>query len=295
MEELINYLLLAVIVVFITGQTILKKVYNKRRDTGVFLFGAMTAFFALTVFVAFNRTWSFRPEMLIPAIAFAIAYASATLFSVIAIKHGSLAITSLITSYSLLLPGFYGIFFLNEEVTWKLILGIALLAVSLFLTNYEKSDKSLDPSKKNNVSWIWIVCVSIAFLGNGMCSTVQKAAGVSGFDRAEMNIVMIIALAMVSVTLFVFSALSAERKKWKHCFKAGTVIAIISGFMNGAVNLLVIVLNPRMNASVMFPIISGGGLVLIFIYSIVVYRERFRISQWLGFGIGLISVVLLNV
>ena len=294
MGELINYLLLAVIVVFITGQSVLKKVYNGRCETGVFLFSSMTSLCAMLVFVVSNRTWSFRPEMFIPASAFAIAYASSSLFTMLAIKYGSLAITSLITSYSLLLPGFYGIFFLKEEVTWKLIVGIVLLAISLFLTNYKKSDKSPEDSTNKRLSWLWVF-VTIAFVGNGMCSTVQKAAAVSGFNEGEMKVVMILALAMVSVILFIFSALSAERKEWKRCFKAASPIAIVSGLMNGAVNLLVIVLNPRMNASVMFPIISGGGLVLIFLYSMIVYKEKFRPAQWVGFGVGLVSIVLLNI
>ena len=256
----------------------------------------MIAFFALVVFVAVNRNWSFRPEMLIPATAFALAYAAGTAFAVMAIKYGSLAITSLVMSYSLLVPGFFGIIFLNEAITWKLIVGVVLLAVSLFLTNYEKKEKDAEigEKEKKKISWKWVLFVVLAFVGNGLCSTVQKAAGVNGFSESEMNVVMIIALSMVTVVLFIVSAFSAERKEWKLCFKAGSVPALVSGLMNGAVNYLIIVLNPRMNASVMFPIISGGGLVLIFLYSTLIDRERFRPAQWIGFGVGLVSVILLN-
>ena len=292
MNNLINYLLLALIVVFVTAQNILKKVYNKKCNTGVYLYSAMISFFALLFFIAVNREWSFRPQMLIPAAFFALAYASATVFAVVAIKYGSLAITSLVISYSLLIPCFYGIFFLGESISWLLIVGVILLAISLFLTNHEKSN---DLSEKKSFSLKWVIFCVLAFVGNGMCSTVQKAAGVNGFSSSDLNMIMIIALAMVAVVLFVISACTSERKEWKACFKAGTVPALASGIMNGAVNYMVLVLNTRLAASVMFPIISGGGLVLVFLYSTVIDKERFRVSQWIGFGIGLISIVLLNI
>ena len=280
-----NYLLLLLIVVFCTGQNITKQLYNRRCTGGVYYFSGMIALFAMLFFVVTNRDWSFRPQQLIPAAAFALAYASATLFMVLAIKHGSLALTSLFNSYSLLIPSFYGILFLKEPVGWPLILGFILLAISLWLTNYQKSSTP--------ISIVWVIFVLLAFLGNGMCSTVQKAEQ-QVFAQSEQNMIMILALGMVAIILLGISLCTRERTEWKSCSAAGIPLALLCGLMNGAVNALVIYLNQRLPASVMFPVISAGVLILIMPYSVFVCRERFSRNQWLGFAAGVASVILLN-
>jgi hypothetical protein len=41
-------------------------------------------------------------------------------------------------------------------------------------------------------------------------------------------------------------------------------------------------------------VVSGGGLLLIFLWSVVIKREKFTIPQYIGYGLGVISLVLLN-
>ncbi|MBQ9131529.1 MAG: EamA family transporter [Clostridia bacterium] len=280
-----HYALLFLIVVFCTGQNVLKQKYNSHCTGGVYFFSGMIALFAMLFFMAVNRDWTFRPGQLIPAAAFAAAYAAATLCAVLAIKHGSLALTSLFISYSLLIPCFYGILFLQEPVGWTLILGFILLAISLWLTNYQKSSQP--------ISVKWLLLVLLAFLGNGMCSTVQKAEQ-QVFAQSEQNMIMILALGMVALILLGISLFSKERTQWKDCYRAGVPLALLCGLMNGGVNALVLYLNQHLPASVMFPVISAGGLILIMPYSILVCRERFSTRQWIGFAAGVASVVLLN-
>ncbi len=63
---------------------------------------------------------------------------------------------------------------------------------------------------------------------------------------------------------------------------------------NGLVNLLVLYLNGRMSASILFPLISGGSMVLILLWSLLVRKERFSARQTVGFLLGILSIVLLN-
>ena len=71
-------------------------------------------------------------------------------------------------------------------------------------------------------------------------------------------------------------------------------IAAICGVFNGLTNFLVLVLNGKLPASVMFPVISAGGIVFIFLYSLFVYREKFKLTQIIGFVLGVGAIVLLN-
>ena len=224
--------------------------------------------------------------------------ASATFFAVLAIRHGSLAKSCLIISFSLLVPSFYGLLFLHEKITTELILGTLLLIVSLILINYEKEEITEDgenekkASKKASLQWY--IFVALAFLGNGMCSTVQKAKQ-ENYGTAGDNLFMIVALAIVAVLMFVLAFCTREeRTTIRETIHHGFLWAILCGLANGLTNYLVILLNLRLPASTLFPVISSGSLVLSFLYSIFVVREKFSTRQYIGFLIGVVSIVLLN-
>ena len=165
------------------------------------------------------------------------------------------------------------------------IIGLALLFISLALINFEKKGTE----RKINAKWIFFVL--IGFIGNGMCTVVQKIQqdAFSGGFKSEF---MIMALAIV-FTSFALIALFAERKQLAQSFK-GSKWFVLRGLFNGLVNLLVMVLSARMNVSIMFPFISAGGVILTFIISRLIYKEKFSSKQYMGFVLGVLAVITLN-
>jgi multidrug transporter EmrE-like cation transporter len=134
--------------------------------------------------------------------------------------------------------------------------------------------------------------VLFAFIGNGACSTVQKLQQIASGGRYK-NEMMILALLIV-ITVMVLLAGCTERKQALDHLKIGARYFILCGAANGAVNLLVMILSGRMPVSLMFPIISAGGIVATFIISTVFYKEKLSRPQLVGFILGTVSVVLLN-
>lgn len=282
------YLLLSIAALAVTGQNIFKQKFNDKCKSGTFFFTGMIAVFAMIFFIAINRDSYYSAKLILPSAAFALSYASATFFAVLAIRYGSLAKSCLIISFSLLVPSFYGILFLREPVSLELILGTVLLIVSLFLINYEKEETEEKASLK------WYVFVFLAFMGNGLCSTVQKAKQQIHGTEGD-NLFMIVALAMVAVLMFILAFCSREeRTTVKETIRHGFLWAILCGVANGLTNYLVILLNLELPASTLFPVISSGSLVLSFLYSVFVVREKFSTRQYIGFLIGVVSIVLLN-
>lgn len=294
------YILLLLTVFFCSYQNVLKKEYNKRCSGGIFCYSGLICLSALAVFAVANRDFDITPKLLGYAAAFSVAYAAATVCMVLAFRYGSLAISSLIISYSLLIPTIYGVIFLKEPIGVTMIVGFALLIVSLLLTNFpQKKNAELveKEEKKKSHTLLWIIALAISFVGNGMCSTIQtmeKQAFVGVGENPQTNLFMILALAINTIVMFGIS-LFTERSEIKTVFKKTWWIAVICGLMNGLTNLLVIYLNPpRLPASVLFPVISGGGIVFTFLYAMIVYREKFKPIQIVGFVLGVGSIVLLN-
>ena len=285
-----NYFLLFLTALFIVFQKVIQDRYNSRCRSGVFLFSGMISFFAMCFFMAVNRNWVWSSELIIPAVSFGLSYAAATVFVVLAIKCGSLAKTTLITSYSLLVPAFAGLIILREPLGIPMIAGMILLVLSLWLTNHRK--KTAD-APKEKISLKWLVFVLLGFIGNGMCSTVQKLA--PHYLGADVNLTLstIAALGLSTAVLIAASFLTKETDL-KSTLRVGGPLSLFCGLFNGAVNYLAIYLNQFIPASVMFPVLSAGELILIVPYSLLVRREKFTAAQWIGFGVGVVSVVLLN-
>ena len=132
-----------------TVQNVFRKQFSLRCQGGDYFFSTMVSFFALLFFLLTADRISFSNEILPYSVGFAAVYALATVCLGLAIKTGSLAITSLIISYSLIIPTLYGFVFLNEKTTILKCGGILLLLISLFLVRAKAQgeEKSAKPTK----------------------------------------------------------------------------------------------------------------------------------------------------
>ena len=279
-------IILIFIIIGCTLQSVVKKMYNKRVSGGAFTFSAGSSAIALVFFlITSGGKLNFTSDFIPYSIGFAVTFSAATVFSFLAIVEGSLALTSLVTSYSLLIPTVYGLIALHEPIDFKLILGILLLMVSLLLINIESK------GEKKKLTWKWAIYVLLAFVGNGGCSLVQKVQQIQ-FEGQYKNEFMIVAYG-ISVVALLASAIFYD-KKVLYYLKTGWYCWVANGAFNGLVNLLVMVLAMTMAASVMFPLISAGGIVATFFVSLLVYKERFSVAQTIGLLLGIGSVVLLN-
>ena len=267
-------------------QSVAKKIFNQKSDgRGAYLFTAVSVLAAAAFFVvAGEKPYHFQWAWVPYSLGFAVSYGMASIGTFLAIQYGSMSLTSLATSYSLIIPTLYGLLFLNEQGGFFLYLGLVLLMISLVLINTKKGDMA--------ISFKWAVFALIAFLGNGICSTVQKMQQIA-FDGAAKNEFMIVALLVVAAFLFLIS-LKGERQSWKPCLEKGLLWMVICGVTNGAVNLFVMILSGKMATSVMFPLISAGGILLTTFVGTLAFREKLTLKQYIGVFLGAGAVVFLN-
>ena len=104
---------------------------------------------------------------------------------------------------------------------------------------------------------------------------------------------MLLALAVVAVILFGLALFIERETLWLH-LKRGFVWYGLCGSANGLVNLLVLALSLSVPASVMFPIVSAGGILLTTLLSVTMYKEKLSRNQLIGLGLGIAAIVALN-
>ncbi len=288
---MLTILLTVADVIGISLQNVLKKGYDNRSSSpGVFYFGAVMSVSAMLVFLVSGiGTLRFLPEVLPYSIVFAVSYFAAMMGQFLALRYGPLSLTTLIASYSLLLPTLYGLIFLHDDISPLFFPGLALLILSLLLIYLKRNREKTNTS----VSWKWIVFLIIGFVGNGMCSIVQKMQQIS-MEGQFKNELMIYALLLITV-LMLLSGRILERGQFRTTLREGWKFAVPCGLCNGIVNLLTMVLAGMMAASVEFPILSAGSLLVTFLFSVCLYREKLSLRQWIGAATGVASIILLSV
>lgn len=291
-----NSLYLFIIVLGIAIQSIAMKEHNKRVGGGFFTFTVAATFSGFLMMLIYSGgNLNFNIETISFAALFSVLFAVSILFHTFALSVGPLSLTALILSYSLLVPTFYGVFVYDEKLTGLSIAGIAFLAVSIYMTNFKKS---IENPKAATLSKKWYIYVGLAFLGNGFCSVTQRAHQLY-CDGQFGKEFMVIAFGLAALWLLPFMIKNEMRKKNSWQFKNTLTKCWLWFFLDAlgvlVVNMLVIKLSVRMNASIMFPVISAGEILSVAAFSLLLYKERLSKMQIIGVIIGVIAVVFLNI
>ena len=283
---MIPYLLLLCSPIVSCGQSIAQKQYNLRsRSPNVILFSALTTLCALAFFlVSSGLRLDFDSRVLPYSLAFAVSYAAAWVGTVLALRYGSLALSSLIVSFSLIFPTLYGVL-LGEAVSGRLAVGIALLLAALALVNLKRGEA------RQPLSWKWGVCVGAAFLGNGVCSVasnMQKRALGEAYAHEFMICALLAAFVLLmAAALFKSHGIRAELRN-------ALPYAAANGVCNALLNLIILTLIGRLPNTVLYPTNSALNMVFTFLLAHFAYRERFSAAQYAGYALGVVSVALLN-
>lgn len=286
MRPMLYYLLLLCVPVVSCCQSVAQKQYNlKTEKPNIILFSAFTSIIALCFFLITSRLQLNFDARLIPySLGFAVSYAAAWVGTVFAVRYGLMAISSLIISCSLIFPTVYGVIN-GEQLTAKIVIGVALLMAALVLVNlrFERRDK---------FSMKWLMWVLIALVGNGICSIMQNMQKRNLGDSYAHEF-MIIALAAASIMLLALSGI------FRPGFIASAKICVpysaANGVANALVNLMQITLIGNIPNTILYPTNAALGMVFTFLLAFLRYKERFSRAQYLGYILGMASIILLNI
>lgn len=250
------------------------------------LFAAILSFVAMLFFILRSGfKFDFSAEILPYSVVFAVTYATATSGTIYAVTYGALSMTSLIISYSVLVPAIFGIAFLNERPHKTAYVGIILVCISLYLVSGK--------DEKQPLSLKWLIAVIAAFWGNGICSATQKYEQ-AVFNGGYKNEFMIAALFIASVLLFAVSRTGAKHRLRDELRDCG-FFPLASGIANGINNLLVMIMAGIFPATRLYPTLTAYGMTLTYIISRFMFNEKLTKKQTAGYITGAVSIIFLNI
>ncbi len=288
------YLYLIGAVIFVASESITGGLYNSRNSgiNGASSLYSLIKISSVFLFwsVLFFLDFKIGAGVIWYAVLFAFCFALCSNVIIRALKTGPILLTSLFLQLSLIGTTTWGFFFWDTQFTVLVAVGLILVVIAIVLCLY--SGKNVNVNEK--ISLKWIIYVVLMFLSNAGCSIVQKTQQLD-FGGEYGNFLMWVASG-ISVIFCLVVYLKDDHSRFKVIFKSSGYIPIISGVLNGGLNLFVILLATSiLSPSLIYPVIGVGGLIIMTLFSTIVFKEKMRWWQWVGIVLGMTSVAILSI
>lgn len=285
-----GYLLILLFTACNLGESIVVKGYAKRHGSGGMLMNAVIALFSCMFFLITDKGDFYVPPSMLPlALISCTLYAAGFYFTFLAFRIGPYGLTRLISSFSLLFPIFYGIFFLKEETGALTYIGIAMIFTAMFLVNLK--GKNAAAKEEGDISLKWLVYLLISVAANGFISILLKLQQ-NMFDNACTNEFQFISIGGAFVLMAVIGIIM-DRDKLGGILKRGSLYGVGAGLFNGAKNFISPFIYLYLPLSTCAPVTTGVGMVAAFIVAMLLYKEKYTPVQLIGVLLGVAAVVLL--
>lgn len=286
------YVYLILSVFMSASSSIFGKLFNRKNDQ----FKDSAALYNFFIMISVCLGWgllyagdfSFEASVLWYSALFAFCYTVCNIGIINALKYGPTTLTSLLISLSLIVTTIWGFIFWNAKLTGVVIIGLILVACSIFLCLYSKEKEA----KKVSIKWLFYV--AIAFLGNAGCSIVQRTQQMK-YNGLHGNQLMLFATgASAIVCLLIY--LNSDRSDSPKMIKKSGWIPVCAGICNLVLNVFVMKLAvTELSPSLIYPVIGVGSLAVVTVFSLVLFKEKMWLRQWIGVVVGAVAVVLLSI
>lgn len=273
----------------IVAASVTQLVANKRFGK---LGGSAPAFNALKALSAFVLMGIMSlPQMTLhgPTILYGGLYGVALCLSMYggyqAMCIGPMALTSMIASFSVVIPLLWGIVVRGEPFHALKVAAFACLAAAMVLANVRRSGGREQFTDRR----AWMAFLGLTCLCNGVCSVLQKEHQ-SLWPGQYSGEFMLTAMLLCSAVY-----LAALRLPLRELLRLpGTGYGVLAGVCNGLANFWTLTLAGVEHASVLFPMISAGTIFGSLCCGRVIFREKLRTGQYLALAFGVAAVILLK-
>ena len=311
-------------VICIAAAFVLTKAYQKRyaNNAGSLLFFPIPAavvsllfFLCLTGFKP-----GFTPFTFVMALSYALAVTTYSVLGLIIVRLGKLSVYMIFLMLGgMLIPFLYGIIFLNETLTAIRITGMIILIVSLFAPFLRLPGKDAGQAQSlsdNNAprgsQKIFISLCVCVFVLNGCVSTISKVHQINPAALDTNQFLVWINFFNLVLSASAFSIYKLYECRRKKCFKKyeasiqtepmakaktasfalALALLVTIALINCGGGMLMMTGAKSLPASVMFPMVTGGTIVLTSLAGLIFYKEKINLPLGIGLALTLMGTLL---
>jgi drug/metabolite transporter (DMT)-like permease len=285
-----EYFFLLISAALFAAEFIFSKLYQKSAGESVkcgFLFSMLCSTFSCIFVFCFN---GFKVSFSLFSTVFALVLAASSLiFNVTSIKTvhlGSLSVYTLFTMLGgMMIPFFMGIFYLNEKISAATGAGTVLIIISMLLTVVFGKDR------KFGGALFYALC-TVVFFANGMCSTIGKLHQIDSRAVGTLDYLVIVYGLNAVISLILFLCVSGRKGLEKRLPAKAVFSTAAYALLNGAATILMFNVAKNVDASLLYPIVTGGTILFSAVFSRIVYKEKSSAAGVVSLAIAFAGTVL---
>ena len=200
----------------------------------------------------------------------------------------------------MLVPFFYGVWCLKEPISPAQGIGTLLLTGFIILQAISQSDSNAKSGQKQSAKTkivFFALCLAIFFL-NGLTGVIAKAHQIStqAVDEVSFTVISCALTAIFSLIILAFTFLHEHRQTHRQVIETLKIKPLWIMTLIGATaytgNFLHLLAANDVPASVQFPLVSGGVIVLSALVSAFIFKEKLSKKEWLSIAGAFLSTVL---
>ncbi|MBQ8310304.1 MAG: hypothetical protein IJX80_04735 [Clostridia bacterium] len=299
---MIDYILILLAVICFAAQFAFTKLYERSVKQTLITTLVMLTATGLIGFLLFfcvgGFHLSFSPISALWAVIFALIMIPYYVIGIKVLSLGSLAVYSMFMMLGgMLVPFFYGVLLLNEPLSPGKIVGTVLLTVFIVLQALWGPPTEDAESKKGTKALFFVLCLLIFFI-NGMTGVIAKAHSISmgAVNETSFTATYCALTFLLSLILLAVSALKHKKEAAPQIRSAlrgrPILIMVLLGAAAYGGNFLQLTAAGNVPASVQFPLVSGGVIVLSALVSTFIFREKISKREWISVAGAFVSTFL---
>ena len=280
-----DYIMLILADLFLAINFAVSKIYQRRAGTSFkagFTFSALTGLFTSLIFWIYNGfSFAFSAFSAIIAVLLSFLGTTYTLLGFRIMKRQGMSLYTLfLMTGGMTLPYLFGLFFLNEQFSVLRTVGLIVIIAGVFFTGFGKE-------KPDRISMI--LCV-VVFILNGCVSIVNKMHSINTvLAVAPQEFVVLSGLVGFAVNMILRftvrdpkDALPQKEKFSPKLLLTFVLIPVISAVVGGVSSVLQLTGAQTIDASLLYPFITGGSIVFSTLTGWLVFREKLSKNMIIG-------------
>ena len=280
-----DFLYLLIACLFFSVQFLFQKNFQKNTRGGfaVSLWNQFAVYLCMAIYLAIKtRSFAVNGTALLYSVLYAVSGLSCSIASLFAMRYGKVsAVSGFCLAGGMVLPFFYGIFWLGESVTALKIAGILVLCASLVPSLCEKDPSGKTRSRTDLLKYTLLSLV--VFCGNGFVSIFSKAHQVSPNAIGTDEFVLLNAVVFYEL---------ADGPMAPKIFLLCVAMTACYALCNGLGNIFSLRCALTMDSSIQFPLLSGIVIFLTAILGWLCFREKIGKNNLISLVLTVVGITL---
>lgn len=274
-----DYVLVIIATILLSFDFALQKKYQAGEGVDIsagLKFNALNGLFTALIFFALS---GFKAEFSLFSIVLAFLMALFGILYVILgfkiLKGNGMAVYSLfLMSGGMLLPYFYGVLFLEEELSPQRILGVMVILIAVIFSNKAKCSIK---------ATVLPLCIAV-FILNGLVSIISKVHQINDTFYPVSSTVFVMYSGIAKFLSSSVTLLFCKEKKRAVSFSSKHTPLLLSGsaFIGGVSYMLQLIGAKELPATVLYPIVTGGSIIFSALSGKVFFKEKLSVHQIVG-------------